>query len=472
MFSEIYIDDYINFNRFCIDFPNYKEDKKPNLNILVGRNGSGKSCLLDALYEIGLNNLKSKTDKEVDNTTFHYQILLGNFEKNILCENPKVNQKNFIDEKERLNNLWDKVIRLYTGNTKRQNNYAFSHNTLSLGPEDTKWAFLSIFLSGKWQNMPEEEKNLWNDVQKIVLGFNPDEKEDSENIGKIEPKIIWIETKAKIESGDEYYLQADDFYDWSIMCPEKFIPLKNGHYRYFWNLEDKITCNPDESPVVVYDVLTHILELKNEGKIINTGFLFYKTSKPDELLVDQLLSDGEHALLNRFALLMVLRDLKEKCLILLDEPETHFNEYWKTWFLHLVCEALKNKNCDVFIATHSAMLITDAKPEEVHRLEVRGNKIVHHPVPISTYGANVVDIGQSLFKMEADIGKRSRDEIKKVISEGKKDDLEKLLKQVGPGEWRWRIRVALKEVEAAKRRKKCIHYVIADGSENTQDEEC
>jgi len=41
MFSEIFIDDYCNFNRFKIDFPNYKNVQKPNLNILVGRNGSG-----------------------------------------------------------------------------------------------------------------------------------------------------------------------------------------------------------------------------------------------------------------------------------------------------------------------------------------------------------------------------------------------------------------------------------------------
>ena len=44
-------------------------------------------------------------------------------------------------------------------------------------------------------------------------------------------------------------------------------------------------------------------------------------------------------------------------LIMLDEPETHFNEHWKRYFLKLLCDVLAKKNADVFVATHSAMLV-------------------------------------------------------------------------------------------------------------------
>ena len=54
MFDELYINDYCNFNTFRMIFPIKKNTKNcANLNLIVGKNGSGKSSLLDALFEIG-----------------------------------------------------------------------------------------------------------------------------------------------------------------------------------------------------------------------------------------------------------------------------------------------------------------------------------------------------------------------------------------------------------------------------------
>ena len=86
MFTSVFIDDYCNFRCFKLNIPEKKEGSL-NLNILIGKNGSGKSCFLDALYCIAENNLNSKVDKNVDNTKFDYQILLNN--KTIIDKNFK-----------------------------------------------------------------------------------------------------------------------------------------------------------------------------------------------------------------------------------------------------------------------------------------------------------------------------------------------------------------------------------------------
>ena len=60
--------------------------------------------------------------------------------------------------------------------------------------------------------------------------------------------------------------------------------------------------------------------------------------------------------------------------------------------------------------------------------------------------------------MESDIGNRARNEIQQILNQNIKskkkqelkileNDINKLLRQVGPGEWRWKLRTKLKEVE-------------------------
>ena len=188
------------------------------------------------------------------------------------------------------------------------------------------------------------------------------------------------------------------------------------------------------------------------------GFIYsYGKDERADKYPDDFLSDGEHALLNRFALIWMLQNTEERYLVLLDEPETHFNEFWKTEFLYLITETLKDCKHDIFIATHSAMLVTDAKRDEIHRFENRESGTIVYPTPINTFGVNVVDIGKALFQMESDIGKRSRDEIeekiKKAFQDNKSDELNLLLREVGPGEWRWKIRTAIKEIEQNNRGK-------------------
>lgn len=447
MFDELYINDYCNFNTFRMIFPEKKTKDCANLNLIVGKNGSGKSSLLDALFEIGEYNLKGNIER-IDNTRFEYKI---SKENKIISTNMETNSAEVFSKEDRDCYLWDAVIRLHTGHTARQY-YSHRTNIYSLTTNTTKWAFLAYIASGIWNHLENcpEDKLLWEKLQDIIFGKN----------NHIEPQIIWLDIKTEHDYDEIEKVVISD-----IRKPDSYMYIGNNITRYFWDLKTPISIEPIGTDIkqdkinplpLLATFLSKIdpIKISNDmnGKYIDTGFL-YTQGKSDKLYPDSFLSDGEHGFFTRFALLMLLKEENlnndKKYLILLDEPETHFNENWKTSFLNLICKVFEPSNHDIFIATHSAMLVTDAKEDEIHRLENLPSGIIHYPVPIKTYGTNIIDIGRVLFQMESDIGERVKNEIKQAMESNDKEKLNTLIKEVGPGEWRWKIRAKLNQLEKA-----------------------
>lgn len=245
------------------------------------------------------------------------------------------------------------------------------------------------------------------------------------------------------------------------LCPQEGLNLnlligRNGSGKSsFLDALAEIACNnltsaPD-NPYVFFEQFCNAFK---QNKIDRCGFL-YELNGKDETFEEQFLSDGENGFMSRYALLyLISKTTNEKFLILLDEPETHFNEHWKRYFLKLLCDVLAQKDTDVFVATHSAMLVSDVKKHELHRFELNDNEIISNDCLLNSYGANIIDIGQILFKMEGNIGERAKDEIEKLLNSNSKKDIEKierLLSEVGPGEYRWRLRAKLQELMSQKK---------------------
>lgn len=474
VFSYIQIKDFCNFINFEMEFekPIKESDKnKPNLNVLIGKNGSGKSCFLDALFEIASNNLIDNNPKQdrPDATSFEYLIRVNKTDKkNILCEKPNNNIREHLTTEEREPFLWHKVFRFYTGSTQRQT-YDVSNSIYDITANNSKWVLASYFLSGYLK--PNNMNSLWQKIFNLASGCRADEQCETTII----PKILWIEIDKNIE--EIIYIKKDE--DVKFPQPAYRCRTKNG-IKHFWDIE-KIDQKLNIKPLKMFELLYNNSSKQREElsqktfKLLDTGFLYSRKNEEDILLPEQTLSDGELGLLRRLALLMMLQDenlnitngVPEKYLILLDEPETHFNEYWKTYFMSLVEEILKHDKVshDVFIATHSAMLVTDVKTNEMHRLY----KTEHGGIKKSnnyyqTFGGNIIDIGHTLFQIESDIGERSKNDIKAALKGVKeiKDieaneesislkeqqgKLKELLKQIGPGEWRWKIRTKLNQLE-------------------------
>lgn len=131
----------------------------------------------------------------------------------------------------------------------------------------------------------------------------------------------------------------------------------------------------DASP---FDLFARLLELNQAGLFDDLLLRLRRHPVPQSasaapsrdigVLRYEELSDGEQMFLGRMALLHLLSG-RHDSLLLLDEPETHFNDLWKRDVVSIVDDALSQTSADILIATHAALMLTDALKDELVVLE-------------------------------------------------------------------------------------------------------
>lgn len=213
------------------------------------------------------------------------------------------------------------------------------------------------------------------------------------------------------------------------------------------------------TPLLFFEEL---LAWKRQGALQEIRLVVKKRDVDDLLLVSSL-SDGEFLYLGRYALLLMLRDIQD-CLVLLDEPETHYNDQWKvelvkdiTGLLHIKSDGSTiTTNNEVIIATHSDLTLTDADRVQVYVFAETGvalkngqtiDRVVVSNPTISPFAASRGDISKSLFQTPTTIGTYSKERIDLALSKGDKKEIEKLLDIVGTGFYRFRLTERLAQLE-------------------------
>ena len=106
------------------------------------------------------------------------------------------------------------------------------------------------------------------------------------------------------------------------------------------------------------------------------------------------LSDGEQTFLGRMCLFTLFGE--SDALILLDEPEVHFNDYWKRRVVHHIdrvfAASKANTSSDsvavrrsshILISTHSSIALSDVYSQDIFRLERDGIRTDREPRPRS-----------------------------------------------------------------------------------------
>jgi energy-coupling factor transporter ATP-binding protein EcfA2 len=152
-----------------------------------------------------------------------------------------------------------------------------------------------------------------------------------------------------------------------------------------------------------------LVEAFTAGRFTDLNILLRKADTDDILSFDEL-SDGEQMVLGRMALFHLLKD-QDDVLLLLDEPETHFNDKWKREIVEIIDEAVGDTANEVFIATHSALTLTDVFSEEILLLEK--DKTTGHakrkPLPddVHTFGATGDHPLRDVFGALDTVGQRS-----------------------------------------------------------------
>jgi len=174
-----------------------------------------------------------------------------------------------------------------------------------------------------------------------------------------------------------------------------------------------------------------------------------KADVEDILLFDEL-SDGEQVFLERMALFHLLEKERD-ALLLLDEPEVHFNDKWKREIVDIIYSVIKDRANDVLIATHSSIALTDVFNYEIILFEKQNGKAVTKSMRSTTFGADPSEVMVRYFGVPDSMGKRAMEwldaQLERKWEPSDIPELEQLLERIGPGFHRSELRGILRRLK-------------------------
>ncbi len=189
----------------------------------------------------------------------------------------------------------------------------------------------------------------------------------------------------------------------------------------------------------------HFLDYYLTKKIKQTG-------EVKDLLLRNF-SDGEHQFLHTIGICLLLKN--SRVLLLLDEPETHFNPSWRAKFIKILNQSITASNNsnyvnggfnvhymkDILLTSHSPFIISDCMPDNVlffdrndETQKVQARKASE--LGLNTYGTSTELILDRLFNYSQSIGDLSNDVLEKIDfnsinSNEKVDEIKLQLKKLG-----------------------------------------
>jgi len=152
--------------------------------------------------------------------------------------------------------------------------------------------------------------------------------------------------------------------------------------------------------------------------------------EPIELLLRNF-SDGEHQFLHTMGICLMLKD--KSSLLLLDEPETHYNPNWRAKFIDILDESItagggSNLLKEILLTSHSPFIISDCLPNNV--IFFRKDPVTNETTAtkasekgIRTYGSDVNYIMKNLFDTNI-ISSKSSNELRDIIKRGDLKELQ------------------------------------------------
>ncbi len=128
------------------------------------------------------------------------------------------------------------------------------------------------------------------------------------------------------------------------------------------------------------------------------------------------LSDGEAQFVQILMAARIFRD--EQALFLFDEPETHLNPSWRTYFHQNLAKAnavndVWTDSTQTILSTHSPFMISSLKKMEVYRFERDDNNIIRmNQAQNQTYGASFDVLIKEYFDLKSLISQTVVEDIK------------------------------------------------------------
>lgn len=187
----------------------------------------------------------------------------------------------------------------------------------------------------------------------------------------------------------------------------------------------------NENKVNAFDIFDKLYRWQQAGFLQELSIALQKEGVEDLILYDWL-SDGEQLFLGRMALFHLLQGVDD-ALMLLDEPETHFNDVWKRRIVDIIDDSMKERHSEVVISTHSSIALTDVFDTEITLLK---NGVASKPA-IRTFGASPSEIMVYVFNAPDSMGQRAMefldDQLDREWTVDELEELDQLLRVVSNG---------------------------------------
>ncbi|MEJ1297805.1 MAG: AAA family ATPase [Candidatus Sedimenticola sp. (ex Thyasira tokunagai)] len=389
-----------NLNKVKIDF-----DEDHLMTVVVGRNGSGKSNVLEALVYLFRNIdlgkpapfsyvIKYKLG-EADSErwiTIDADPDRGSLAKQYETDVEISTGGELFDSKKRV--PFSKVKRDKTGQSDYLPNYVFAYYS---GPSDRLENYFRKHRTNFYRKLLKSQVDLKGDIrplfyakpfhsQFVLLAFFLSETDDSEkaflrdqlgiegldSVHFVMRKPGWAKKKGELFWGASGVVREflDSLYPHAL-APVKVTRqedttltgsnVKNEFFHLFLpDVETLRTFAKDQSS----DVFFKMLESTLLSEIISEVSVRVKVSSADQPLTFRELSEGEQQLLTVLGLLKFTGG--KDSLFLLDEPDTHLNPSWAAKYLeHLRNFVPKHDTSHLLMVTHHPIAIAELGKEQV-----------------------------------------------------------------------------------------------------------
>jgi len=282
--------------------------------------------------------------------------------------------------------------------------------------------------TGKWNpQLCETAHDLWHCAGEVIAEPHP-----------VEPlRAVVFDIKGQLESHDLKSYNND-----LATCATQGEAL--------WNLLGGTNATS-------FEMFTRLLELNQAGLFDDVLLRLRSEVAPEAnaesegidigVLSYEELSDGEQMVLGRMALFHLLQN-QHDALLLLDEPETHFNDKWKREIVDIIDDAIGSTANDVLISTHSAIVLSDVFNDEIVMVEKTAQGTGVRSVGELTFATDPSALMMSIFEADDSIGKRAQEYIETKLKQttGTKEDivdLERLISRMGTGFYRSELRTLI-----------------------------
>ncbi len=386
-----------------------------NVTAIVGKNGSGKSSVLEIL-----NMDKECVFKAYSATSDNKINELDCSSLNVLSIKDNLNTNHFYEQFKKLMDKDSKKFDFINKSFIFDKYYLYINEPSSLEKEKIFWKLLletmkdnmSVYSGGFLESSPDEiafKKEYDELINKLGKLDTEKIKEKYDRFADYLNKTKMISNIPKFTKDDIKRASHNFTYDETLNL------YKTNNMKFSENINDELI-----------NLLKKKLLIKEN--YINTEDTFSKYDYSS-------LSAGEQRLLSLFTNLFYQKLISEKekeiDVILLDEPDTFLHPQWQKELFSLIVKGFKKiklNNCHIILTSHSPFLLSDIPRQNIIFLDKdeKGNcKVVDGlKEKKQTFGANIHTLLSDSFFMEDGLmGEFAKGKIDEVIEylNGKKD---------------------------------------------------